>query len=88
MKFIGVSCFNSYPDQIYLEIESKEAMLPLLKVLFPNKKFSNPESGEYVTRKSFSNFVSIYRVLDVWIIPIEVILEHEDTKYIYAKYHC
>jgi hypothetical protein len=27
-------------------------------------------------------------IYNLWIIPIEVILEHEDTKYIYAKYHC
>jgi hypothetical protein len=68
-------------SMIALEIENKEAFFPLVKALFPNKKIKWFTGFTYYTL-SFEKFEH-----KPWIIPIEVIMEHEDTKYIYTKYH-
>jgi hypothetical protein len=43
IMFYGKSLFGKTPDYIYLEIENKEAFLPLVEALFPIKNLVGPE---------------------------------------------
>jgi hypothetical protein len=72
-----VYCYAPNKLILALEIENKDAFFPLVEVLFANKEFNWRSTLLFKADEFNELFKYLYKL---WIIPIEVIIGHEDTK--------